>query len=156
VAYTSYDGGAAAAWRVPIEGGAPVPLADGVLRDPTISSDGRWVAGHYQAGPGRPWRIGVFAAAGGGGPAREVELPGAGAGWQIVRWVPGRDALSYLVARGDVHDVWTAGGGGPPRQVTHFDSGRIFSYAWSRDGRRLALIRGVYNRDIVEVTAPRP
>jgi eukaryotic-like serine/threonine-protein kinase len=150
VAYTSYDSSAASGWRVPLSGGTPARIGGGVLRDPTFSSDGRWIAGHTQAQPGAPWRIGVWAAEA-GAPARLLELPGAGAAWQVVRWVPGSDALSYIEARDDVHNLWSWAAGRAPRPLTRFDSGRIFAYAWSRDGRRLALIRGVYNRDLVEV-----
>ena len=153
VAYTSYDTGVPTGWRVPLAGGTPVRIGDGVVRDPTFSSDGRWIAGHAQAQPGAPWRIGVFPAEG-TAPARMLEVPGAGAGWQVVRWVPNSEAFSYIEARDDVHNIWSWTAGRAPRPLTRFDSGRIFAYAWSRDGRRLALIRGVYNRDLVEVRTP--
>ncbi|MGH9522473.1 MAG: TolB family protein, partial [Terriglobales bacterium] len=41
--------------------------------------------------------------------------------------------------------------GGPGRQITHFTSLRIYSYAWSADGKRLALVRGDDPSDLVLV-----
>ena len=42
--------------------------------------------------------------------------------------------------------------GGPPKQVTDFKSDEIFSFAWSRDGKQLALARGVETGDVVLIT----
>jgi len=39
--------------------------------------------------------------------------------------------------------------GSAPRQLTHFTSDRIFSFAWSRDGKRLAVSRGTVSGDVV-------
>jgi Tol biopolymer transport system component len=39
--------------------------------------------------------------------------------------------------------------GAPPRQVTKFASDSIYSWAWSSDGKRLALSRGNTNSDAV-------
>jgi Tol biopolymer transport system component len=32
--------------------------------------------------------------------------------------------------------------GGAPKPITNFDSGQIFDFDWSRDGKQLALTRG--------------
>ena len=42
--------------------------------------------------------------------------------------------------------------GGPPTQITDFKSDRIFDYAWSRDGKQLAVSRGKTTRDVVLLT----
>lgn len=44
--------------------------------------------------------------------------------------------------------------GSPPVQVTDFRDGRIFNFAYSRDGNQLALSRGTSNRDVVVITGP--
>ena len=36
-----------------------------------------------------------------------------------------------------------------PKQLTEFKDQRIFNFAWSRDGKQLALSRGVVNSDVV-------
>ncbi len=38
-------------------------------------------------------------------------------------------------------------GGSPPFQVTNFQTGLIFNFAYSPDGRQLALARGAFERD---------
>jgi hypothetical protein len=41
-------------------------------------------------------------------------------------------------------------GGGPRRQLVHFsDARKIFAFAWSRDGKRLAISVGPATSDIV-------
>lgn len=42
--------------------------------------------------------------------------------------------------------------GGPLRQITDFKSDKIFDYAWSRDGKKLAISRGRTSRDVVLLT----
>jgi hypothetical protein len=39
--------------------------------------------------------------------------------------------------------------GGTPRQVTSFDSLIIGSFAWSRDGKTLAVTRGTSGSDVI-------
>ena len=43
-------------------------------------------------------------------------------------------------------------GGGPPRRMTSFDNGGIFSFAWSRDAKRLAVVRGSRTQDVVLIS----
>jgi hypothetical protein len=43
-------------------------------------------------------------------------------------------------------------GGGPPRRMTNFDTGEIFNFAWSRDGKRLAVVRGSRSQDVVLIS----
>jgi hypothetical protein len=42
--------------------------------------------------------------------------------------------------------------GGPPKQLTDFKSDSIFDFAWSRDGKWLALSHGRISRDVVLLT----
>jgi len=36
--------------------------------------------------------------------------------------------------------------------LTDFKSDRIFDFSWSRDGKQLALFRGVVNSDVVLIS----
>jgi len=45
--------------------------------------------------------------------------------------------------------------GGPSKQLTNFKSDLIFSFAWSRDGRQLALARGSVTKDVVLISSLR-
>ena len=43
------------------------------------------------------------------------------------RWAPRGDAIDYILTRNGVSNIWQQRlAGGPPKQVTHFDSGRDF------------------------------
>ena len=41
------------------------------------------------------------------------------------------------------------GAGGPPRQLSSWTSEQIFSFGWSRDGKRVMISRGSRQDDIV-------
>lgn len=66
------------------------------------------------------------------------------------RWAPQGDAIDYILTRNGVSNIWQQRlSGGSPKQVTHFDSGEIFDFDWSRDGRQLALTRGSETSDVI-------
>jgi len=64
--------------------------------------------------------------------------------------------LTYVDTRGGISNIWSQPlEGGPPKQVTDFKSEEIFSFARSRDGRQLALARGVETGDVVLISDSR-
>ena len=69
------------------------------------------------------------------------------------RWAPEGDAVEYALTRSGVSNIWRQKlGGGPPKQITNFESGLIFDFDWSRDGRQLALTRGSESSDVVLIS----
>ena len=72
------------------------------------------------------------------------------------RWAPEGDAVEYALTRNGVSNLWQQKlTGGPPKQVTHFDSGEIFNFEWSRDGKQLALTRGSESSDVILISNSR-
>jgi len=68
-------------------------------------------------------------------------------------WSPGGGEVQFVDTRMGVSNIWSHRlHGGPPRQITHFKADRIFSFAWSKDGKRLALARGSITSDAVLIT----
>ena len=66
------------------------------------------------------------------------------------QWTREGHGLRYTLTRQGVDNVWSQPlEGGKPKQLTHFTSDQIFSYAWSRDGKQLALSRGTQQSDVV-------
>jgi serine/threonine protein kinase/Tol biopolymer transport system component len=63
------------------------------------------------------------------------------------RWTPDGQALGYPVSRAGATNVWLhpLDEKQAPRQITNFSSERIFSFAWSPDGRKIACSRGQVN-----------
>jgi Tol biopolymer transport system component len=71
-----------------------------------------------------------------------------------LRFTPDGQALTYAVTDGrGVGNLWVqALTGGTPTQVTDFKSDQIFDFAWSHDGKQLAVSRGKTDRDVVLLT----
>ena len=42
--------------------------------------------------------------------------------------------------------------GGPAKQLTDFNSGQIFDFYWSADGKQLALTRGKVRSDVILIS----
>jgi Tol biopolymer transport system component len=64
-------------------------------------------------------------------------------------WSPDGKSLTYLSVEG-IPNLWRLPlDGSKPQPITDFKSGRIFNYAWSRDGKRLFISRGIVNSDLV-------
>jgi Tol biopolymer transport system component len=70
-------------------------------------------------------------------------------------WTPDGAAFDFLDFRDGAWNIWRQPiAGGSPKQITDFDrSQQIFSFAWSRDGTRLACSRGTISTDAVLLTA---
>jgi Tol biopolymer transport system component len=69
------------------------------------------------------------------------------------RWAPGSDAVEYVLTRSGVSNIWQQKlTGGPPKQITNFESGLIFDFEWSPDGGQLALTRGSLGSDVVLIS----
>jgi len=141
-------------YRLSLEGGAPSEVLTanpetGVLM-PKISPDGTLVAVAYQEGRPVPvLKIGVVPAA--GGSLRFVgQVPIGGA---RLHWSPDGKGLQYLLTRSGATNVWEQPlMGGDPHQVTRFASGRVFDFAWSRDGTQLMLSRGNESTDVILIS----
>ena len=66
---------------------------------------------------------------------------------------PAGEAIDYVLTRKGVSNIWRQNlAGGTPKQITNFESGRIFDFDWSRDGKQLALTRGSESSDVILIT----
>ena len=65
-------------------------------------------------------------------------------------WGRRPDVITYVLTRDGVGNLWEQPiQGGPPRQLTKFTSGLIFTFAYSPDTRRLFIARGQRTGDVV-------
>ena len=65
--------------------------------------------------------------------------------------------VAYPVAENGVDNVWIQPVDGTPgRQITHFNSERILSFHWSPDGKRLGILRGHTDSDVVLLQESKP
>jgi TolB protein len=150
--------GPAAIWKVSIEGGNPVPVsrlagasAEGFL---SISPDGKWMAyQHVSAGQNlgeeNTLRIGALPTAGDAEP-RLFDLPSR---IPITRW--SADSAAFDYADGGIFissSLWRQPiTGGEPQNLCDFHD-RVFNFAWSRDGKNLAVSRGKQQGDALLIT----
>ncbi|MCA1625311.1 MAG: DPP IV N-terminal domain-containing protein [Acidobacteria bacterium] len=135
-------------WKMPAEGGEPVQLTDKLSRVPTVSPDGKLVAYFYRD-ENAPWRVAI-APLEGGAPLRTFDIEGVSLD---LNWTPDGRALAYTDSRSGVSNIFAQPlDGGKPVQLTDFKADRIFSFAYSRDGKQLALSRGTVNNDVVLIS----
>jgi Tol biopolymer transport system component len=151
VVYSSWISGQQALWKTSIEGGEPTQLTQKLTMRPVVSPDGKWIACLYQDEKGNGnW--GALLPFAGGEPRVIEEIPFSQ--YLLLRWSPDSRALTYIVTRDGVSNIWSQSiDGGQPRQLTNFTTDRIFRYAWSRDGKHLACERGQVINDIVLIGA---
>lgn len=140
VYYASLDpAGKRVMWRVSIDGGEPEQLTRKETGPAVLSPDGSLLLYYYRESPEAPARFELMPSAG-GAPVRTLDSPADthDAGWSA----DGR-ALVLLKDVENVSNLWTLPlDGGRVRPLTDWKSDRIFWFAWSRDGRQLAVSRG--------------
>ena len=133
-------------FKVPIDGGQPVELGRASVGTPAISHDGKFVA-YFRLdgqGPNAKQKF-IVQSIDGGGPVKEIEAP---AGAANIAWTPDDRALSYFRLLGNASNLYMQLlTGGPPVQLTYFDSepSSVTAHAWSRDGKKLAIARSRLN-----------
>ncbi len=70
-----------------------------------------------------------------------------------MRWAPDGRGLNIVLRREGAANLWYQPlEGGPPKQVTHFPSGELYDYSWSKDGKELAISRGRVRSDVVRIS----
>jgi serine/threonine protein kinase/Tol biopolymer transport system component len=87
----------------------------------------------------------------GGTLLHQFDWPGTSAGEP--RWAPAGEAIDYVLTRNGVSNIWRQNlAGGRPKQITNFESGQIFDFDWSREGKQLALTRGSESSDVILIS----
>jgi len=142
-------------YLVPTSGGAqpkPLPLPGAPTGFTLLSPDSKLVLYQWQDPEHLANRTRLNVASLQGGPVLySFERP-PGAGLNV--WSPDGHAIDYSITRGGVADLWRQPlAGGAPKQLTHFQSGLIYNFAWSTDGKALVAARGTVTADIVLLKA---
>ncbi|HET6179947.1 MAG TPA: protein kinase [Candidatus Sulfotelmatobacter sp.] len=147
--------------RVGIDGGkSPEVLTQDFAFSFKMSPDGTRIAYLVQPSAGPP-ESGVAPSGskpnqlkvlpfGGGAPLYQLDWPALAGD---PHWAPGGDAIQYVVTKNGVSNIWeqklTAT---PPKRITNFQSGLIFDFSWSRDGKQLGLTRGSASTDVIMIS----
>jgi serine/threonine protein kinase/Tol biopolymer transport system component len=131
--------------KIPLEGGQSVPLTGQKCSGAGISPDGNWIACLDESG-----KLAIIPFSG-GDPVKRLDLhPDIERGISFpLRWTPDGHSAVYAVNQGGFENLWAqpvAGGRG--RALTHFTSQMIYSFAYSHDGKQIAIGRGTPSSDV--------
>ena len=131
-------------WKVSTDGGTAVQLTDSEAANPVFSPDGKLIACSYGNG-----KVAIIPFEG-GSPLKVFEIPTPFVIEPGFQWTSDGRALTFVDSLRGVSNIWSQPiAGGPRKQITKFESEDIFSFAFTRDGKRLALARGVETGDVV-------
>jgi Tol biopolymer transport system component/predicted Ser/Thr protein kinase len=165
VYFTRTVGGNAFIEKVPFGGGGKAkPIAEGVVPNAflasndgfAISPDGKQIAYLVsQVNPATKIASLKLALAGLGSkqPPRLTPINQDFSGGQLVFTDEGK-AVAYRIREKGVDNIWVqplAGGAG--HQLTHFTNGHVGEFAWSPDGKKLAVLRSHTTSDVVLLRA---
>lgn len=156
VVYTLLGAGKPTLWLVSIDGGASRQLTDKYTTAAAFSRDGKSVGCLYrEEQPNSQLKLAIFPLAG-GHPTRVFDVPIFTEEVSRVpppRWTADGRALTYSVTSAGVSNIWLQPiNGDAPRQLTTFQSDRIFFFDWSHDGKQLLVARGLVASDVVLIS----
>jgi TolB protein len=147
VLYTTRGEGHWTMWKVPLTGGTAQQLTQLATQKPMVSPDGKLIAGYFYDEEKHSYRLAILPITGGKA-IRFYDAPIADL--LPIYWTPDGRALTYVDTREGVSNLWRQPiDGSAPQPITTFTSGRIFRYAWSRDGKTLVCERGTSLNDLV-------
>ena len=129
------------AGKVPIDGGDTIQVIDKASGGVGISPDGKWIACGLTATKSAIYPIE------GGEPLKILDIPRF-----YASWTPDGRALAYLDKKNGSTISTQTIDGGTTKQLMDFKPDRIFYFAWSRDGKQLALARGATNNDVILIS----
>ena len=136
-------------WKVSINGGEPVRLSERIVLQSSVAPDGKTIACGYRPDTKSPWQLALIKIEG-GAPLQTFAIPPTVELPMVMRWTPDGRAVTYVDTSNGVSNLWLQPvSGGPAKQLSHWQSQQAFSFAWSRDGKHLAVARGTRSDDIV-------
>lgn len=158
VFFIKLGAGPASIWKMPIEGGEALQVSR--LKEATaesfvsVSPDGKWLAYRHVSTRQEPqseerkMQIGVVASDGSGEPRvfdLQMRKP-------MIQWSP--DSTAFYYAAGTFNSsalMRQPIDGGSPQTLIEFPD-RVFNFAWSQDGKNLAVARGRLSGDAILIT----
>ena len=151
VIYSSNDARDSRLFKVPVTGGEYVEITNKPIARAVISPDGSRIACLYRETADESYKIGILPFEG-GPPLKLFDIISATT--RLLRWANDGQSIYYTDERNGVSNIWQlpVDSNGPGTQVTRFTDGTIRSFAWSRDGKQLAVARGTQTSDVVLIT----
>lgn len=152
--FTSQDGPVTRIMKLPLSGGDPVPFGPPSAQRPVASPDGASILFQVSEGEGaaRKDYFAVLRLADGQVTGRWQVPAGLSAS---LAWTPDGKGFVYGILRGRNTNLWLQTlDSASPRQITHLTTPNdyILAFAYSPDGKLLAVIHGTENIDVVLFT----
>jgi eukaryotic-like serine/threonine-protein kinase len=142
-------------WKVPVDGGEPVPLNQAPSQYPRVSPDGKLIACIYREASYARYQLAILPSEG-GQPVKTFDIARTSDWTRGLSWSPDGRAIWYVDTRGGVSNIWSQPvEGGPPKQLTNFKSDLVFAFDWTHDGKQLLVSRGTVNSDVVLISDSR-
>jgi TolB protein len=152
VIYSGWATGKEIMYKKPSSGGEPVPILSNPAGNPRVSLDGRLIICNYYNEAEKRWGIGIISFA--DGALQRYFAPSNTSNEDSFVWSPDGKSLTYVDTENGVSNIWSMPvAGGTPKRLTDFTSDLIFAYAWSADGKYLAVARGEEQRDVVLINS---
>jgi eukaryotic-like serine/threonine-protein kinase len=155
VFYLEQGNGSSFVFKLPLAGGPPVRLSDLTAFSPPFPSmDGRHVA---FASPGKDGKVflAVVSADNGALEAQPTIPDTLDHTSSAVAWTPDNRSMALSDIRTGTPNIWSLPvlGKAAGRQLTHFTSGQVWAFHYTRDGKSVAYARGNNQSDVVLFTS---
>jgi Tol biopolymer transport system component len=139
------EAGEGSFWKVPFEGGQPAKVWPAPCR---LSPEGRRLVCFQRNTEPDAVPKAVVVPAEGGAPLRTLGWPREA---NALYWSPDGQGFEYIATREGVTNVWRMPlAGGREQKLTDWQTqAPLWSFAWSRDGRTLAVTRDTRNDELV-------
>jgi Tol biopolymer transport system component/DNA-binding winged helix-turn-helix (wHTH) protein len=148
VFYNAFNSGVMSLNKISIDGGEMTQITHEWSIRPNVSPDGKYIAFIKMGDAHKRMVVAIMPFAGGEVVKVFPQMPVPE--HLLLRWSPDGRALHYIYIVDGVANIWSQPiDGNDAVQITHFKSDHIFRFAWSRDGKNLALDRGVTISDVV-------
>jgi Tol biopolymer transport system component len=137
-------------YRMDLGGGSPGPVSDLLLLgDAAYSPDGSRIMAAFMD-PKNGSIKGYVLPASGGAPIFAGDPPSTIDTMGIVGWTSDGRGMTVLDDRSGIPNLWTLPfDHSPAKQLTHLLRSEIHGFAWSPDGKRIALSRGPIEQNVV-------
>jgi len=142
--------GNAMLYKMELGGAPPVALSEQLLfGDPVYSPDGTRILAKLMDPKTGTVKDSILSASS-GAPLDSHGIPSILDPMEIVRWMPDGRGFAALDDRSGIPNLWTLPfDRSPGKQLTHFHRSEIHGFAWSPDGKRIALTRGPIEYNVV-------